>query len=200
MIKIEIEDKVFNFPENWDEVSLEKLMKLNTAQKSKWSSDIEMSSNIINILSDIPTDIVLDLSLEDFTQLADLITWIDKLPTKKVDHIMIDGVKYIPVDLTNITTGEFISLEVFNKENADDNLHFISAILIRPEVNGRIEKLKDMIDIQQRAVLFKEKLMVGDLWPIVDGFFYGAASSSLKNMQDSSDQPKSQSKLKILNS
>lgn len=200
MIKIEIEDKVFNFPENWDEVSLEKLMKLNTAQKSKWSSDIEMSSNIINILSDIPTDIVLDLSLEDFTQLADLITWIDKLPTKKVDHIMIDGVKYIPVDLTNITTGEFISLEVFNKENADDNLHFISAILIRPEVNGRIEKLKDMIDIQQRAVLFKEKLMVGDLWPIVDGFFYGATTSFSKNMQDSSDQPKSQSKLKILNS
>ena len=200
MIKIEIEDKVFNFPENWDEVSLEKLMKLNTAQKSKWSSDIKMSSKIINILSDIPTDIILDLSLEDFTQLVNLITWIDKLPTKKVDHIMIDDMKYIPVDLTNITTGEFISLEVFNKENSDDNLHFISAILIRPEVNGSIEKLKDMIDIQQRAVLFKEKLMVGDLWPIVDGFFNGAALSSLTNTQDSSDHQKTLSKLRILNS
>lgn len=200
MIKIEIEDKVYNFPENWEEVNLEKLMKLNISQKSKWSSDIEMSSNIINILSDIPTDIVLDLSLDDFTQLANLITWIDKLPTKKVDHIVIDDVRYVPVDLGNMTAGEFISLEVFNKENADDNLHFIASILIRPEVNGRIEKLKDMIDIQQRAVLFKEKLMVGDLWPIVDGFFYGAASSSLINMSDSSEQPKSQSKLKILNS
>lgn len=200
MIKIQIDENEYLMPENWDEISLEKLMKLNSAQKTEWANDIEMSANIINILSDIPTDMVLDIPLEEFTQLAGLITWIDKLPIKKVDHIMIDDIKYIPVDLTKLTAGEFISLEVFNKESADDNLHFIAAILIRPEVNGRVEKLKDMIDIQQRAVLFKEKLMVGDLWPIVDGFFNGAALSSLTNMQDSSDQPKSPSRLKIVSS
>lgn len=200
MIQIQIDENEYLMPENWDEMNLEKLMKLNSAQKTEWSNDIEMSANIINILSDIPTDMVLDIPLEEFTQLAGLITWINILPTKMVNHIMIDDIKYIPVDLTKLTAGEFISLEVFNKESADDNLHFISAILIRPEVNGRIEKLKDMIDIQQRAVLFKEKLMVGDLWPIVDGFFNGAALSSLTNMQDSSDQPKSPSRLKIASS
>lgn len=200
MIKIQIDENEYLMPENWDEISLEKLMKLNLAQKTQWSNDIEMSANIINILSDIPTDMVLDIPLEEFTQLAVLISWINAIPTKTVNHIMIDDIKYIPVDLTKLTAGEFISLEVFNKESADDNLHFIAAILIRPEVNGRIEKLKDMIDIQQRAVLFKEKLMVGDLWPIVNAFFAGATTSSLINMQDSSDLPKSLSRLRILNS
>jgi hypothetical protein len=200
MIKIQIDENEYLMPENWDEISLEKLMKLNLVQKIKLSNDIETTSNIINILSDIPSDIILDIPLEDFTQLAGLITWIDKLPTKKVDHIIIDDIKYIPVDLNKLTAGEFISLEVFNKESSENNLHLISAILIRPEVNGRIEKLKDIIDIQQRAVLFKEKLMVGDLWPVVDGFFVGATTSSLVNTQDFLDQPKNPSRLRIASS
>jgi hypothetical protein len=57
-----------------------------------------------------------------------------------------------------------------------------------------------MADIQKRADLFKEKLMVGLYWPIVQSFFAGAVSSSLTNIQDSSDQVKSPSRFKIVNS
>lgn len=57
-----------------------------------------------------------------------------------------------------------------------------------------------MVDIENRANLFKEKLMVGLYWPIVQSFFVGAGSSSLTNTQGSLDRVKSPSKLRIVNS
>lgn len=200
MITIQLDNQDYKMPDNWSEVNLERLMKLNDIQKKKWSNDIDMTAHILNTLCDIPVDSILDLSLSDFTQVAELLTWMDKLPTEKVESIKIDDIEYIPVNLQNLTAGEYISLEVFQKEDVDANLHFITSILIRPKVGNRIEKLGDMIDIGNRAQLFKEKLMVGDLWPIVDGFFNGAALSSLTNTQDSSDQAKNQSRLKIVSS
>jgi hypothetical protein len=100
-----------------------------------------------------------------------------------------------------MSAGEFISLEVFqNGVEAEENFHYVAAILIRPVVDGKIEKLKDMLDIEKRASLFKDKLMVGIYWPIVQSFFAGAGSSSLTNTQASSDRVKSPSKLRIVNS
>jgi hypothetical protein len=203
MIKIEIEDKIYNLPSNWDEISLGQLMDLNEVNKRKFISDVDHTATIVESISDLPADIFLELPLEDFKTLSDLFDWIGTLPTKSdiEPSIIIDGVKYVPVDLRTLSAGEFISLEVFQNEgDVNKNLHLISSILIRPEVDGQIEKLKDIVDIQKRAELFKEKLMVGIYWPIVDSFFYGAASSSLTNMSDSLEQPKSPSKLKIINS
>jgi len=203
MIKVEIENKIYNLPSNWDEISLGQLMNLNEVNKRKFISDVDQTAAIVESISDLPADIFLELPLEDFKTLSDLFDWIGVLPTKSDVEplIVIDDVKYVPVDLRTLSAGEFISLEVFQNEgDVNKNLHLISSILIRPEVDGQIEKLKDIIDIQKRAELFKEKLMVGIYWPIVDSFFYGAASSSLTNMSDSLDQPKSPSKLKIINS
>ena len=115
--------------------------------------------------------------------------------------ITIDEVEYSPINVETMSAGEFISLEVFqNGADAEENFHYVASILIRPVVDGKIEKLKDMADIQKRADLFKEKLMVGLYWPIVQSFFVGAGSSSLTNTQDSLDRVKSPSRFKIVNS
>ncbi len=202
MIKIQIDEKEFLLPSNWNEVSLDCLMKLNNIKEKTFTSDVEQSVAVIESISDMTEDVILDLPVNDLKTISDLFNWVAILPNDVTtqDFIMIDDVKYIPVNIQSISSGEFISLEVFQKGDVNNSLHLIAAILIRPEVDGKIEKLKDMFDIQKRAELFKEKLMVGDYWPLVQSFFYGAASSSLTNTQDSSDQPKSQSRLKILNS
>lgn len=202
MIKIEIDEKEFHLPSNWSEVSLDCLMKLNNVKNRTFSSDVEQSIAIIESVSDMTEEIILDLPINDLRTISDLFDWVAILPNDiaTTNFIMIDDVKYVPVNIETLSSGEFISLEVFQKGDVNNNLHLIAAILIRPEVDGKIEKLKDIFDIQKRAELFKEKLMVGDYWPIVQSFFYGAASSSLTNTQDSSDQPKSPSKLKIVSS
>jgi len=202
MIKIQIDEKEFHLPSNWSEVSLDCLMKLNNIKEKTFTSDIEQSIAIIESVSDMTEEIILDLPISDLRTISDLFDWVAVLPNDDVidPYIMIDDIKYLPVNIQTISSGEFISLEVFQKGDVNNNLHLIAAILIRPEVDGKIEKLKDIFDIQNRAELFKEKLMVGDYWPIVQSFFYGAASSSSINTQDSSDQPKSLSRLKIVSS
>ncbi len=202
MIKIEIENEVYHLPSNWDEVSLDCLMKLNNLKNKKFESDIEQSVYTIQSISDMTEEVILNLPINDLKTISNLFDWVVTLPNGVTTEpsITIDGVKYLPVDLNTISSGEFISLEVFQKGDVNNNLHLIAAILIRPEVDGKIEKLKDMFDIQRRADLFKEKLMVGIYWPVVQSFFYGAAISSSINTPDSLDQPKSLSKLKIVSS
>jgi hypothetical protein len=202
MIKIEIDEKEYYLPSNWNEVSLDCLMKLNNIKEKTFTSDIEQSIAIIESISDMTEEVVLDLPINDLRTISDLFEWVAVLPNDIAtkNFIMIDDVKYVPVNIQTISSGEFISLEVFQKGDVNNNLHLIAAILIRPEVDGKVEKLKDIFDIQKRAELFKEKLMVGDYWPIVQSFFYGAATSSLTNTQDSSGQPKSLSRLKIVSS
>lgn len=200
MIQIKLDDIDYNMPESWNEVSLGRMMIIDDLKNSGDISSLELSAYILEALSSIPAQLLLEIPLQDLTTLSNLIGWMQTMPTKKVKKVKIDDIEYVPIDLNNMSAGEMISLEVFQKENAEKNLHFISAILIRPQVDGKIEKLKDMMDINARAELFKEKLMVGDLWPIVNDFFSGAALSSLTNSQDSSGFPKSLSRLQIVNS
>jgi len=201
MIKVEIKDETFYVPTSWDEVTIGTLLKLNELKEKKYTSNIDQTAEVLEVMTGIATETSLELSLDDFKTLSSLLEWCSEMPTedKTVKEVFIDGVKYIPVDVSVMSAGEFISLEVFqNEKSADKNIHLLASILIRPEVEGEIEKLKDMKNIQQRADLFSDKMTVGQYWPVFNNFFVGAVSSSLKNTQVSSSQQKS--KLKIVNS
>lgn len=203
MIKIQIEEEVFNLPSNWLDVSLSGLMKLNKLQKQDFKSNIDQTTALLVAMTDMPEDLILSLPMDDFKKLSEMLEWASQMPAEDNPQsiITIDEVEYSPIVVETMSAGEFISLEVFqNGADAEENFHYVAAVLIRPVVDGKVEKLKDMADIENRANLFKEKLMVGLYWPIVQSFFAGAVSSSLTNTQDSSDRVKSPSRLKIVNS
>lgn len=203
MTKIEIDEVVYNLPSDWNEVSLNGLMKLNRLKKESFKTNIDQTTALLVAITDMPEDVILSLPIDDFKQLSEMLDWVSMMPSEKNPQsvITIDGVDYSPIDIQTMSAGEFISLEVFqNGEAAEENFHYVAAVLIRPVVEGRVEKLKDMIDIEKRASLFKEKLMVGIYWPIVQSFFVGAVSSSSTSTQGSSDQAKSPSRLKIVSS
>jgi hypothetical protein len=203
MTKIEIDETIFNLPSDWTDVSLNRLMRLNRLQKQSFKSSIDQATALLVVMSDIPEETLLSLPIDDFKQLSDMLDWASELPleTNPQSVITIDEVDYSPIDMQTMSAGEFISLEVFqNGIEAENNFHYVAAVLIRPVVDGKIEKLKDMLDIEKRAEMFKDKLMVGIYWPIVQSFFGGAVSSSLTNIQDSSDQVKSPSRFKIVSS
>jgi hypothetical protein len=203
MIKIEIDEVVYNLPSDWTEVSLNGLMKLNRLQKQTFKSNIDQTTALLVAMTDMPEDLILSLPMDDFKKLSEMLEWASQMPAEDNPQsiITIDEVEYSPIVVETMSAGEFISLEVFqNGADAEENFHYVAAVLIRPVVDGKVEKLKDMVDIENRANLFKEKLMVGLYWPIVQSFFAGAVSSSLTNTQDSSDRVKSPSRLKIVNS
>jgi hypothetical protein len=203
MIKIEIDEVIFNLPSDWTEVSLNGLMKLNRLQKQEFKSNIDQTSALLVAMTDMPEDVILSLPMDDFKQLSEMLQFASLMPSEfNIQSIIsIDGVEYSPIDIQTMSAGEFISLEVFqNGPNPEENFHYVAAVLIRPLIDGKIEKLKDMLDIEKRANLFKDKLMVGIYWPVIQSFFGGAASSSLTNTPDSLDRVKSPSRFKIVNS
>ena len=203
MIKIEIDEMIFNLPSDWTEVSLNRLMRLNRLQKQSFKSSIDQATALLIVMTDMPEETLLSLPIDDFKQLSDMLDWASELPSENNPQsvITIDEVEYSPIDIQTMSAGEFISLEVFqNGIEAENNFHYVAAVLIRPVVDGKIEKLKDMLDIEKRAELFKDKLMVGIYWPVVQSFFGGAVSSSLTNTPDSLDRVKSPSRFKIVNS
>jgi len=203
MKTIFIDDISYNIPSDWNDINLKTLLKITELQNKTFETELEKNIQFIKALTSLTDEVLMTLPVEDFKTLLSLFDYISEFPdpTKTIPGVSIDGVKYVPVELNQMTTGEFISIEVFqNRPDREDNLHVLAAILIRPEVDGHIEKLKDINNINDRAAIFLEKLMVGDYWPIVQSFFVGAASSSLNNTQASSDKPKNQSKLRIQNS
>lgn len=201
MIKIEIDEKIFNLPQDWSEVSLGSLIKLTEIQKKPSSSEIEQTIEVISAISDLNNSDLMTLPIADFKELSELVQFTGVLPSDEVksEIITIDGIEYSGVDITQMTAGEFISLEVFQKE-AEKNIHFLASILVRPIVDGKISKLDDMPGIIARAELFKEKLMVADYYPLSQSFFVTATNFSSNNSEGSSDLVKSPRRLRIISS
>lgn len=202
MIKIEINEKVYEVPENWDEVYMGQLMELNKSKEVNYESWVDQMAATIETLSGIDRGILMEWDLSEFRELGELFKWSSIMPSEEIrdNYIIIDDVKYIPLQYDLMPAGDFISIEIFQKENAVENIHLIAAILIRPEIDGRIEPLKDMIDIMRRGELFKEKLNIGFYWPHIQNFFRGAVSSFSIDSQDYSEMRKKVKRFKIVNS
>jgi hypothetical protein len=202
MIKIEINEKVYEVPENWDEVYMGQLMELNKSKEVNYESWVDQMAATIETLSGIDRGILMEWDLAEFRELGELFKWSSIMPSEEIrnNFIIIDDIKYIPLQYDLMPAGDFISIEIFQKENAVENIHLIAAILIRPEIDGRIEPLKDMIDIMRRGELFKEKLNIGFYWPHIQSFFRGAVSSFSIDSQDYSEMRKKVKRFKIVNS
>ena len=70
MIKIEIDEVMFNLPSDWSDVSLNGLMKLNKLQKQSFKSNIDQTTALLVAMTDMTEDVVLSLPMSDFTQLS----------------------------------------------------------------------------------------------------------------------------------
>ena len=152
MLILEIEGNVYEFPTTWDEVTLQQFLQMSMLNENLHS--IEKTIKLISILSDIEEEVVERIAINDLAKLD--MTWIDKpagnTPTDKFNF---EGVDYRAVEFNNMTLGEFSDVETLVKENYLGNLHRIIAILVRPFVDGKIEKyntdtLNDRADILKR--------------------------------------------------
>lgn len=201
MKTILIDDVQYNLPDSWDEVNLETLQRFTKLQETTFETETDKNVEMIQTMTSIPRDLLLQIPIQDFKDLGSMFDWMTSFPDEKkvIAGVSIDGQKYVPINLDTMSMGDWISIEVFqNRPDKEENIHILAAILLRPEIDGKIEVLKDMDNIMKRAELFKKKLMVGDYWPIVQSFFAGAVSSSLNNSRASSRQQKS--RLKIVSS
>jgi len=143
--------RTITVPDSWDEVSVGQFQEMCATEK-----DYERVSIV---LDEDPED-VRKYSPESMARVIAGLSWIKKFPdeSKYLTVIEVDGKEYFLIkNLQSFSLGEMVDMEEYLKDY-NENLHLILAMLYRPAGEYRAE------DVQGRADLFKEKLMIGQVY------------------------------------
>jgi len=127
------QENSYNIIDSWEDVTLESWAQLVAAakgQKGKAQEAIEQ----VKALSDMPANIIRELSLDDISKLMKKLADIQSRANSKLQNkITVNGKEYgFHPNLEEITLGEYADLEHCIKDGMENNLHKIMAILYRP--------------------------------------------------------------------
>ena len=151
---------------NWDNITLEQFIEVQTLEK-----DNDYSFNLISIVYDISIEEIEDLSIEEFNELLNNLSFFKKLPTKPKSIIKIDDVElHLIDDITKYTLGEWIDIENLLQEDIVGNLPKLCSILYRRLIKGDPFQPDEFEPygnyIQHRSKLFLN-LSIADVYGIV---------------------------------
>jgi len=134
-MKIKVEKKgkkkTYNLIKSWEDVTLEKWVKLITFEKL---SSTQEAMEVLGVLTDMPKKLIRELALQDVANIMSKVTELqreDKVYLKKI--IKLEGKQYgFHPNLEDLTLGEWADIETFMEQGLDNNMHNIMAILFRP--------------------------------------------------------------------
>jgi len=132
-VKVKKEGKVkeFKLISSWEDVTLEKWLKLIRFQEG---SKTEEATETIAELSNMPKKLIKELALKDVAKVMSRIAQLqNKQDTKLKRIIEIDGIEYgFHPDLDSISLGEYADIETFIKNGIEKHLPDLMAVLYRP--------------------------------------------------------------------
>lgn len=191
-----------NIPESYDETNLGKFIEVMKLQQreSEYKSKALFTAELLATIIGCDVEYILELDNNEISELADAFSWLSNKPEEKqLEIINIDGVNYAIRKNTNLKLGEQVSIETFLKSDLSnvENFHLVMAILLRPaiekediytkEVNWQLKPLEDDYTlIVDRANMFKEKLMISDIYGTLTAFSAGVKNSFTKTSEASS--------------
>ena len=132
-IKKQGKTKEFKLISSWEEVTLEKWLKLIDFHNGTKTKEAEET---IAALSNIPKDLIKQLELKDVAAIMSKIAELQAEHDSSLKKIVeIDGVRYgFHPNLDEITLGEYADLETMIKNDIEKNMPEVMAILFRPIV------------------------------------------------------------------
>ena len=131
-VKIKKKGKVkeFKLISSWEDVTLEKWIKLVDFHKGTKSSE---ALETIAELSNIPKDLIKQLELKDVALIMSKVAEMQQEQNSSLKRVIeIEGKRYgFHPDLDSITLGEWSDIETFIKQDIEKNLPEVMAILYR---------------------------------------------------------------------
>jgi len=199
-VKIKKEGKVkeFKLISSWEDVTMEKWLKLVDFQEGTKSEEAEET---IAALSDIPKQLVKELALKDVAVIMSKIAELQaKQDTKLKKIIKIDGKEYgFHPDLDSITLGEYADIETFIKNGIEKSLPELMAVLYRPikekkndiyiiaaydgDIRLRAEEMKKMSAEQVQSALVFFYLFAKELSMILPLYLMERLKETKKQLQ-----------------
>jgi hypothetical protein len=150
---------VYTMINSWEDVTLDKWVKLIT---KKHKNKSEEAIHTINVLSDIPKKIVEELGISDVANILQRIAKLQESTDSQLNKIIkINNIEYgFHPNLEEITIGEYADIETYLKDGIESNLPKLMAVLYRPitEKDGSSYSIEayGKSDLRMRAEKFKK--------------------------------------------
>lgn len=186
MVKIQIGDKSYDFPETWQELKLGRWIAA-TSIVTEDDDDIDKNVKLVSAIAGIPEDDLLDLPYTEYSKLAGLSTALaDLRPGEPAFELEIAGVKYgLATEISKMTTAEYLDLDslVTDRDSLSSNLATVMAILYRPiGKDGKPERYRSQ-DVEERAKLFLEEMPCSAVFSSLN-FCYALSLASKDSMSE----------------
>lgn len=191
MKKINLNDKEFQMPTDWNELTLQHYVRLTKLeeQKAEFLFGELYLLKLIEVLCSAESGELDDLTIDMVSELSDSVGFLQKQPEwKNTRHIKIGDVDYVfPNDLNKLTMGEIISIKTLQESSPSqaEAIPYIIAVILRPgrlvkdEESGKESWVQDKFDannIEYRKELFLQQ-PVFDLMGPVSFFLNGSGTS-----------------------
>jgi len=137
-IKKDGKKQSYNIIDSWEDVSLEKWAELVSKTKKSNGKAAEAIASITS-LSNLPADIIRELSLYDVAKLMSKLADIQSRANSNLKNkITVEDIEYgFHPNLEEITMGEYADLETCINNGVENNLPNMMAILYRPIVETK---------------------------------------------------------------
>ena len=161
MIKVKINDKEYQFPNNWSDISMKQYCKLfhdiptaseDAQDEEKMAQRIDTEAIIISRLLGEKDDFVANLPIDVFLSLQNEVKFIytiNDFTESKVFYLNIDGRKYFMPEPQEMSLRQYIDADMIMKDKGDNQFIELLACLLLPYDNdGKFEydgKYQDLI-------------------------------------------------------
>ena len=160
MRKIKLNNKTYQVPENWDEVTLEMQMKISADTDAIQVEELKRYA-ILSGYANIPIDVLKAAKITDLQQLFKSLEFINTPLEEKpiIEFDFRDKHYYMGQNLVEMEFQDFISIENVIEENSGHTYNALPTILAvmckTKKENGLLETIDDY-NVLDRAILFKK--------------------------------------------
>lgn len=203
MLNITFGTETFNdIPESYEETNLGRFIEVMKLQQkeTEFKSKTLFTANVLAAIIGCEVEYILELDSDELGELADAFSWLSTNPEiKEMNHLIIDDITYVLKKNTKLTLGEQVSIETFLQNDLSnvENFHLVMAILLRPGYQKEDPYTKELVwhqkpleddyqEVINRANMFKNRLMISDIYGTLTAFSTGVKNSSMKILQGSS--------------
>lgn len=184
-VNIEGEERAFQMPESWEEVSVGLFEDI--AQMEVSNVDLGNSMTIISALTGMNQELLWQVPVNEMPKILEHVQFLKQpIEDDPKESITIDGEEYfMKKDFDNLTYGETISLDIIQKEFGEQVQKAFGKMLcvfLRKKIDGKLEPhLPEHLD---RLEMFRTKVMISDVYQLFV-FFSSGKNTSTKATKDS---------------
>lgn len=176
----------YRIPKSWADVTIAQFNEINRLDKS---DEMDYLVSSISVLCGLSVENVESLTLSQLRAIGQKMTFLQTMPEKFVNYFKIKGNTYfVDCNIAHISAGQYIDLNKYIEDGADENLHKILTVFCLPTrrtfLGRKPSKYGVGYDINKLADEFYKHATIDAVYPLAV-FFCKLLEKSMPAIQAS---------------